>query len=343
MELLPLPLIIGANAAVGKPWQGVANWSLGGLAVAVIGCFGVLDIIGVPILATDMSPSARFAVDAGTIVTAFAAAGFLLRPIRKEMATFLPIEPDNPVHALALVLAVLLLGTQVTTIAFTDVLATSQAQPPLSLVDLFLDELPFLILAAAGVGLFQRRRLEAAAGRLGLVTPAWWHVTLALAAAGAFFAFGQQMDVLSHTYTPDVAHRVDVTTQHVFGQLGGGAIGIVALALLPGLCEEILFRGALQPRIGIVATAVLFTSIHTEYGLSADTLSVLVIALGLGLIRKYANTTASCATHVTYNLLVGFGLTGTAVYAAVGLEVVLIAATAYAVWSLRRRAAPASP
>lgn len=338
---MPLPLVIAANAAVGKPWARVASWTFGAFAATVIALFGVLDLVGAPVLASDLSPATRFAVDAGTTVTAFAAAGFLFRPIRKEMSAFLPIDPDSPVHSLALVLATLLLGTQVTTLAFTDTLATSQAQPPLALWDLVLDETPFLILGAAGVGIFMRRRIAAAATRLGLVVPAWWHIALALAAAGAFFAFGQQMNTLGRTLTPGVADRVNATTQHVFGQLGG-PVGIVALAVLPGICEEVLFRGALQPRIGLVATAVLFTSIHTEYGLSLDTLSVLVIALGLGLIRRYTNTTASATCHVTYNLLVAIGFTGAILNVAIGVEVALVAATAYAVWT-RRRAAPFAP
>jgi membrane protease YdiL (CAAX protease family) len=328
--------------AVGKQWANVAGWVLGGFAAGVIGLFGLLDLLGAPVLSSDLSQQTRFAVDAGTVVTAVAAAGFLFKPIRKDMAAFLPIDPDNPVHALALVLAVLLFGTQVTTIFFTDALASSQAQPPLTLLDLVLDETPFLILAAAGTGIFIRRKVPQVTGRLGLVAPAWWHIALALAAAGVFFAFGQQMDVLSHAWTPQLAHRVEVTTQHVFGQLGG-PIGIAALALLPGLCEEILFRGALQPRIGLLATALLFTSIHTEYGFSVDTLSVFVIAIGLGLIRKYTNTTASCTCHVSYNLLVGIGIAGIALDVAIGLELLLVAATAYAILSQRRRSAPLNP
>lgn len=340
---MPLPLIIVANAAVGRAWANAAIWGLGGLACGVMGLFGVLDLAGVPMLSPDMSQPARFGIDAGVVVTAFAAAGFLFKPIRKDVAAVLPIDPDNPVHALALVLTVILFGYQATAIAFTDVLALSLSQPALTIGDLFLDEIPFLILGVAGVGILLRRNLPQAAQRLGLVAPAWWHVALALAAAGAFFAFGQEMDALSHSLTPHIAQKVDATTQHVFGALGATGFGVAALAILPGLCEEVLFRGALQPRIGLLATAVLFTSIHTQYSLSFDTLSVFVIAIGLGLIRKYSNTTASAACHITYNLLVGIGVAGTLLDVAIAAEVALIAATAYAVWSQRRRSAPVNP
>jgi membrane protease YdiL (CAAX protease family) len=126
-------------------------------------------------------------------------------------------------------------------------------------------------------------------------------------------------------------------------------MGIAALALAPGICEEIMFRGALQPRLGIVATALLFTCIHTQYGLSLDALSVFVVAIGLGLIRKFTNTTTSVITHTTYNLIVGLAGIGIAgsqgeVAIVVAVEVVLVAVSAYGMWSVRHRAAQtASP
>jgi hypothetical protein len=338
-ELLPLPLIVAANVAVGKTWSNLATWIIGGLAVWMIVIYTGLDI-GALLISPGANQQTRYAVDAGAIVTAFAAAGFLFKPIRKDVAAFLQVDPDNPVHTLALMLFVFVLGTEITTLAFTDVLALSQAQPPLGVIDLFSDELPFLLVALAGIGLFIRRDARQAAGRLGVAVPAWWHLALALAAAGVFFVFVSWMDALSHSLTPQIAHRVDQTTQHVFGQLGG-PFAIVALAVLPGICEELLFRGALQPRFGLVPTALLFTSIHTQYALSLDTLAIFVVAIGLGLIRKYTNTTASSACHTGYNLLVGIGLTGALLNAAVVVELALIVAAGYGIWASRKRPAAA--
>src|SRR5207253_1763402 len=242
VELLPLPLIILANAAVGKTWAAVATPALAALPAVMTGLVGVLDLLGAPTGATGLSRQATFAVDAGTIVTAVAAGGFAFRPIRQDLAALLPIDPNSPVHALALVLATIFFGTQVTFIAFTDVLAANNAQPALTLVDLFLNEVPFLILALAGVGVglayFKRRTVPEAMTRLGLVRPAWWHLALAL-------------------------------------------------------------------------------------------------------IRKYTNTTTSCICHVSYNLLVGIGLTGFLLSGAFVIEMALVAITGYAIWANRRRAAMA--
>jgi uncharacterized protein len=331
-------MVITANAAVGKPWASHAIAILAGATAGITFLFGLGLAAGfVPAGAGGQS----LGVDVGVMATAVVAATLASRPVRERIARLLPIDPDSPVHTYALVLAVILFGSQLAAIVFSDVLAADQSLPPLTIGDLVASEAPFLIMALAGVGLYIRRNAAGAVERLGLTMPTWWQITLALAAAGAFFAFIQGADSLSHALTPQVASQVDRTTQHVFGGLGD-PIGIAAIALLPGICEEILFRGALQPRIGLLATAALFTSIHTQYGLSFDALSVLVVAIGLGLIRKYTNTTTSGICHVSYNLLAGIGIAGGLIGVGVGVEVGLVALSGYALWSNRRRA-PAGP
>jgi membrane protease YdiL (CAAX protease family) len=326
--------VITANAAIGRTWAGHSIGILCGLTAGATFLVGALDLAGAGLL--QVGGGRAWAVDVGVMVTAVVAAALASRPVREQVARVLPIDPDSPVHAYALVLTIIFFGAQLSSIVFVDLLALDQAQPPLALGDLAAQEAPFLIMAVAGVGLYIRRDAAGAVARLGLVRPAWWQVTLALAAAGAFIAFVTAADTLSHQLSPDVAHRVDQTTQHLFGGLNN-PIGIAALAFLPGICEELLFRGALQPRIGLLATALLFTSIHTQYGVSLDTASIFVVAVGLGLIRKYTNTTSSMLCHVTYNLLAGIGIADSQIPVAVAIEVVLVGVSAYTIWSQRRR------
>jgi CAAX protease family protein len=333
--LWPLPMVVTANAAVGKAWASHATGILAGLTAGITFLVGALDLGGAGLIQLGSGGQAK-AVDIGIMATSVLAATLAAKPVRDRVARVLPIDPESPVHAYALVLAVILVGVQLATISFVDVLAINQEQPPLTLIDLVASETPFLIMALAGVGLYIRRTNPEAAERLGLKRPAWWQIALALAAAGAFFAFIQGADGLSHAWTPQVAGQVDKTTQHLFGGLSN-PVGIAALAVLPGICEEILFRGALQPRLGLLATAVLFTSIHTQYGLSFDALSVGVVAVGLGFIRKYTNTTTSCVCHVTYNLLAGVGVASSLLGVAVAAELALVALCAYALWTIRNR------
>ena len=318
-----MPLIVGANVAVGKSWANLATWLIGGLAAWGLVLSALLDLSGV-MLKPNVDQT-TFAIDAASIVSGVAAGGFLIKPIRRDVAAVLPIDVDNPVHTLALVLATILFGTQVAGVLFTDVLGYLAAQKPETIQDIVFEEVPFLILALAGVGLFVRRAPRDATGRLGFVRPAWWHPVLALAAAGLFLAALQGFDTANHLLFPDVARRIDAVDQHLFSQLVNASwLGIVAIAVLPGVCEEALFRGALQPRLGLVPAALLFTSIHSQYALSLDLAGIFVIAVCLGLIRKYTNTTTSMTAHVTYNLLASISLTGTILYVALGIEALLL-------------------
>jgi membrane protease YdiL (CAAX protease family) len=326
-------MVIMANVAVGKPWASHATGILAGITAGATFLAG-LSLAGGLVNLPGAQP---VALGAGIMATGVVAATLASKPVRDRVARVLPIDPDNPVHAYALVLAVVFFGSQLSTIAFIDTLAVDQALPPVAIADVIASEVPFLVLALAGVGLYIRRNYAGVALRLGVTRPTWWQVAIALAAAGAFFAFIQGVDQLSHVFTPQVAGQVAKTTTHMYGGILSDPLGVAALALLPGVCEEILFRGALQPRIGLLATAALFTSTHTQYGLSFDTLSILVVAIGLGLIRKYTNTTTSGICHVSYNLLTAIGIAGALLGVAAGVEVVLIAVSAYAVWSIRRR------
>jgi membrane protease YdiL (CAAX protease family) len=327
-----LPPVLTANVAVGKHWAGQATGILAGGTAGITFLVGLGLVVGLIRLVPGAQP---LGLGGGVIATAVVAAALASRPMREGLARVVPIDPDSPVHAYALVLAVILFGAQLATIFFVDNLALDRSLPPLTLADVAASETPFLIMAVAGVGFYIRRDASSALQRLGLTRPAWWQISIAFACAGAFFAFGLGANALSNDWTPQVASQVHKTLQHIYGGLGD-PLGIVALALLPGICEEILFRGALQPRIGLLATALLFTSIHTQYGLSLDVLAVLVLAIGLGLIRKYTNTTTSVVCHASYNLLVGAGIATSLVGVAIGAEMTLVAVSGYAVWSRRR-------
>jgi len=313
---------------------------LAGFSAGITFLIGALDVAGAGTLTAGQGGQSRLPLDVGFMATASIAAALASKPVRERVARFVPLDPDNPVHAFALVLAVIFFGTQVSTILFTSLAISSQSA--VGVGDLIAQEAGLLILAAAGVGIFMRRNASQTAARLGLVRPAWWHVALALGAAGVFFAFGLAMDDLSRILTPDIYRQVSSNTNQLFGGLVSGPVGIAAIALAPAIGEEILFRGALQPRIGLIATALLFASFHAQYGLSFDTLVVFVIALGLGSIRKFTNTTTSAMSHAAYNLLVAVGIADSSLYLAAGVELILIAASAYGIWAVRRRQAEAA-
>jgi len=91
----------------------------------------------------------------------------------------------------------------------------------------------------------------------------------------------------------------------MYGSFGSDILPWVLLAVSAGVAEEILFRGALQPRLGLLLTSLLFTATHLQYGLSIVLAVILLGGLSLGLLRKHANTTTAILCHVTYDLLAG--------------------------------------
>ena len=310
-----------------------------GCLIGAVGLIGVADSLAALLFLRGTARSTATGLGLGLLVTAAAAAMSLVPDVRGALARWLPIEPANPVHALAVALGVLVVGFNLSLQLSSDVLAETASAAPLTPIDLIGQEVPFIFAAALGVGLYVRRGTSATLARLSLVRPAWWQVALALAAAGVFYAFGTGVDFLSQTLTPDLAHKVDVANQRLFGKLDN-PVGIVTLAVAAGVCEETLFRGAIQPRLGIVVTSLMFAAVHTQYGLSLDVLGVLVLSVGLGLLRRYTNTTTSALCHVAYDLLVGVGIGLTLLPWALAAEAILFLCLAVAYARLAPRGWP---
>lgn len=337
--LLPLPLIVVANwhdappgrsgaMARGAASLGRAVWMLLAMVAAV--CI-LLALVTVAFISPGGTSGGHGVVLYAVVMlaTGIAAAALISEPVRSGVAHVVPIDPRSAVHATALVLSVVLVGSQLANQLAVDVLSqqASAAAPALTPVDLVAQELPFLLAAALGVGLFIRRDFRGALSRLRLVRPTAWQIVIGVGAALVFFAFGSGMDALNHALSPGTAQKVEAANQHLFGQLGN-PLGIATIALSAGICEEALFRGAMQPRLGILWTAIVFTTVHTQYGLSLDAVAVLVLAIGLGLVRWAANTTTSTVCHVVYNTVVGVGVSGVLLGPAVIVGVVLVAAGA---------------
>jgi membrane protease YdiL (CAAX protease family) len=175
----------------------------------------------------------------------------------------------------------------------------------LSAVTFLLGEVPFAVVAVLGVGFGIRRSFRESLARLG-------YGPIALPQLGfvALFVVGSMLlylvfSWLFFTLQPDLAEQVTEVSTSLFGPQDLGPIGVVLFALLLGLGaaigEETLFRGAVQPALGILPTSVLFASIHIQYGPSVLLIYIFFISVGLGLLRKRYNTTTSFLAHAGYN------------------------------------------
>jgi CAAX protease family protein len=234
----------------------------------------------------------------------FAAAGllgllFLWPVMQRAVARILPIRPGSPVTYLTVVLGLLLVAQQLST--------QVTSQPPLTYGELLAQDIPFLILAFVGVGIFIRRSPRETVERLGLLAPRqkrWWLV--AIIGIGVFMAVAFGIEALANVVAPSQQKQVTDVTTVLFSRFNNPA-AIVFLGVLAGVVEETLFRGALLPRFGIVVTALLFAALHIQYAVSFATLEVFVLGLGLGWLRvRSGSTLTAMVTHAGYDIAVGF-------------------------------------
>ena len=168
-------------------------------------------------------------------------------------------------------------------------------------------QLPFVVIALLGVGAGVRRNPRETLERLGYGAISHWQLGVVALFVGVALALSAAADALFASLQPDLYERVGEISDVLFNSRGLGPVSAVLFALLvgvgAGLGEETLFRGAVQPALGIAVTSVLFASMHVQYGPSLLLVYVFLLSVGLGLLRKYINTTASFLAHAGYNSL----------------------------------------
>jgi membrane protease YdiL (CAAX protease family) len=187
----------------------------------------------------------------------------------------------------------------------------------------FVGELPILTLAFAAVGLGLSRSWRPGLQRLGITRPAWWQPFLAVLVACFFLMLVPVTNHLTFVLTPRLYFAVGAISYWTY--YGASLEILLVIAVMAGICEEALFRGALQQRAGIIVTAALFASIHTQYFLTPILGMVFAHGLVLGLLRRHLNTTTAMIAHGTYDLIGNFRL-GTGGWAILALLMVAVLA-----------------
>ena len=248
---------------------------------------------------------------AAEVIAAFLALGgvlgllYLAPPVRRAVSRVLPLRADSPLGYITLVISTLFLAGQVGSQVAVNVLEVLKNGAPLSPTDLLLQDIPFLVLAFVGVGLFVRRPLGDTLQRLGLrppPAPYWWLV--ALLAIPVFMGVAYGIEAIARVVTPNTVKQVNDVSTLLFSRFNNPA-AILFLGVVAGIVEEVLFRGALVPRLGIVLTAVLFAALHTQYGITFASLEVFVLGVGLGWLRIRSGTLTCIVAHAGYDIAVG--------------------------------------
>ncbi len=232
--------------------------------------------------------------------------------IRRLAARHLPIDPDAIMDVTALSLTLTSLGLAVANLAISAPILTNMPASVTAqlqrdsgwtlLTNLFLLLPPALL----GVGLFIRRSPREALDRLGLTVARPAQLLLAFPLSLGMIVLAifvvrvwAALDPASYKQTGDISNAM------MGGLAAWGLWGAFAVGAIAGISEETLFRGALQPKLGIALPTVLFASLHTQYLLSPATALVLVIGLVMAVVRKRTGSTLICLlTHFLYNFTI---------------------------------------
>ena len=290
-------------------WRIVAFTGIGGLCaiVALLAIVNIVTVIAAPGLVPVSGVSATRVLVGNLLELAGALVAplFLLPWVRARLARFLhSFQPESAVNAVAACMYVLVTIVFLSLQVSTDQLRAikqSGASPSLLFI-IGTNQLPFLVVAFAGVGLFVKRSPRDALQRLGLYWPGWRWIAASAGFAVALVVFGVFFDVLITKLTPDQSRSINEVSQQLLANVTNPGAA-VALALAAGIGEEILFRGALQPRLGIFAAALLFAVLHTQYAISLASLEIFILGLALGLLRKRAGVTGAIIAHAGYDLI----------------------------------------
>ena len=161
-----------------------------------------------------------------------------------------------------------------------------------------------ILVALLGVGWGTRRKLTAVMRRLDLRIPDRRDWLAGLLTAIGLFAMAQAATVLwAQSVSADVFEAQTSSSRLIFNSFNGSLVAGLLLALLTGVSEELLFRGALQPVFGIVITSLFFVVIHVQYAFTPAALILFVVSLGFGWLRLRRGTSAAIIAHAVYNFL----------------------------------------
>jgi membrane protease YdiL (CAAX protease family) len=229
----------------------------------------------------------------------------LIRQFRQGLAQLTPMDPTSPIDfsGLAIMLSTFAFLVYSLIKAGGGEAAVPELSTSATTSSLIINFLAFVGLAYIAVGYWNYRTVAEATERLGLRTPTLVEVGIGLAAVVPAFIFSMIGSLLTSLFQPDAVDRLTETIDNMTTGVQN-PFGALLLGLCTGIGEEILFRGAIQPRFGILLTTLFWTALHTQYELTWVIVGLILMGIMLGLIRRYYGTTAAIITHAVYNALV---------------------------------------
>lgn len=217
------------------------------------------------------------------------------------------LRDGAPISWLALLLLMESLASNLSPVGTAQTGGTSSLKPTAgpSAESLMLGSVPFLVVGLASVGPVVKRSVLAAAERLGFwpLRLPWWVVGVGVGVVLVPVG-GVVGDLLNHLVSAACVAHQNQAEQAIVGT-GRTALEQAGVAIAAGVCEETLFRGALQPRIGIFLSSALWASYHLQYACngfpSSSNFYLLLLGLLFGGLRKSGGLWPAILAHATYD------------------------------------------
>lgn len=285
--------------------------------ISAIGIGLILQIISFVIQLPDMAPpfpaeeldllSKVGGVGLGLWIPSLVALFFFIPAIRRLLARWIPIDPQNRIHTISLALSMLVLVQLGTTLGlgmeqFNEMIEQTSASSVF--ISIWSQDILLLLIGLTGVGWLTRRSFLQSLDRLGLKMITWKEGLFGVGIGLVMMIFSICVEMMAIHFNWIDPNIIEITEKSL-GPLFESIPGILTLGLAAALGEETIFRGALQPRFGVLFTSVLFALVHANYGLSVATAVVFALALVLAWARNRYNTTVCMIIHATYNIGLG--------------------------------------
>lgn len=261
--------------------------------IALIGIFNLT----VPGMVTDPENQRR----SGTLLLVIAGATFvpMFKRVRLLLGRLTPLNPNSTVDISGVIIALWIAIASLTALLTVDLEAIID-QTNITVADSITNALALPVVAFSLVGIWITRSPREAVKRLGLERVSLRQALISLGMVVPLLIFGIGLDAIGRRVQPELYAKLERVLEAMSSNVTSPFVALV-IGFSAGIGEEILFRGAIQPRFGIPITAFLFAIIHTQYGFSYGTFGILLIGFVLGYQRKYMNTTSAIITHGAYN------------------------------------------
>lgn len=222
----------------------------------------------------------------------------LVDPLRRLLARVMPFDPNSKPDMVGL--SILLgIASYLTTL---NIVGPGTTITAVGITELVTQSLTFVLISYLGVGALISRSIPSATERLGLHLPTLRQTIIALALVFVAFLITATSSILMGVFQPELRKEIEQGLVQMTEQVSTFS-GALILGLSAGIGEEILFRGAIQPRYGIIFTSLVFSLFHVQYGFSLVVLGIFLVGILFGLERQRMNTTTAIITHLVYDTI----------------------------------------